>query len=347
MLVKQARALARRWVSEEASDTPGFGGAFYHGSANWLPDDATLPATSDLDVLVVRTGAEPAAKPGKFVYHGVMLDVSYVSMEQLRSAEAVLGQAELAGSFHRPSVIADPSGQLTAVQTAVARDYAKRRWVSRRVQHAHDKVVRRLAAVRDGDPFHAQVTSWLFGTGVTTHMLLIAGLRNPTVRRRYLATRELLAEYGQLDFYETLLTLLGCAHLSQERVAHHLAALAEAFDAAKAVIHTPFFFAADISDLARPVAIDGSRELIAGGGHREAVFWIVATASRCQQVFAADAPAATRERFHADYRRLLADLGLESFADLQRRGGEVEAALPRVWTVADAIMAANPGIADD
>ena len=37
---------------------------------------------------------------------------------------------------------------------------------------------------------------------------------------------------------------------------------------AKAVVRTPYRFAADISDSARPVAIDGSRELIERGYHR-------------------------------------------------------------------------------
>ena len=66
--------------------------------------------------------------------------------------------------------------------------------------------------------------------------------------------------------------MLGCAQMNAVRAEQHLAALSEAFDAAKALIVTPFFFAADISDIARPIAIDGSRELIARGEHREGHF---------------------------------------------------------------------------
>jgi hypothetical protein len=190
------------------------------------------------------------------------------------------------------------------------------------------------------------VTAWLFATGVTTHVLLVAGLRNPTVRRRYLAARELLADYGRLDFYETLLELLGCAQMSRARVEHHLAALADAFDAAKAVITTAFFFASDISDAARPIAIDGSQELIARGFHREAVFWMVATYSRCQKVLYHDAPAEMQEKFRPGYRHLLGDLGIGSSADLRQRNEQVEECLPRVWEVAEAIMAANRDIED-
>ena len=77
------------------------------------------------------------------------------------------------------------------------------------------------------------------------------------MRRRYVATQELLAEYDHLVFYRTLLEMLGCAQMSRMCVEHHLTALTDVFDVAKAVVKTPFFFASDISDIARPIAIDG------------------------------------------------------------------------------------------
>jgi hypothetical protein len=347
MLVKDAKVVARRWVNEEAGHSPGFAGAFYHGSTNWLADDAALPATSDLDIVVVLAGAGPPGKPGKFIYRGVLLDVSHLPADQLGSPELILGHANLAGSFRAAGIIADPSGRLTALQTAVSRDYARRRWVSRRCAHARDKILANLEALDAGEPFHDQVLPWLFATGITTHVLLLAGLKNPTVRRRYLDVRELLAEYGRLDFYTTLLKMLGCDQMSRARAGQHLAALGEAFDAAKGLDKTPFFFASDISDLARPIAIDGSRELIERGDHREAVFWLVVTYSRCQKVFCYSAPTGTRDAFSPGYRRLLGDLGITSFADLQQRGEELRGWLPQVWQEAEAIMAANPGIEDE
>jgi len=110
------------------------------------------------------------------------------------------------------------------------------------------------------------------------------------------------------------------------------------------VIKTPFFFSADISDLARAVAIDGNRELIEHGDHRAAIFWMVATYSRCQQVLYHDAPLALQEQFTPGYQHLLADLGITGFADLQERSEQLKSFLPRVWTVATAIMDANPEI---
>ena len=54
MLVKDAKAVARQWVIEEAGNVPGFVGAYFAGSSSWLPDDVVLPPTSDLDLNVVH-----------------------------------------------------------------------------------------------------------------------------------------------------------------------------------------------------------------------------------------------------------------------------------------------------
>jgi hypothetical protein len=346
MVVKHAKDIARQWVIEEASKVPGFYGAYYAGSVNWLPDDAALPATSDVDVWVVYAHPNPPDKLGKFIYRDVMLEVSYQPSDQLQSPDLVLGDYHMAGCFRTPSIILDPSGQLTKLQAAVSRDYGKRQWVYKRCEDAMKRVLRNLQRVNESEPFHDQVAAWLFANGVMTHVLLVAGLKNPTVRRRYMAAQELMADYGHLDFYETLLSMLGCARMGRARVEHHLAALTDAFDVAKVVIKTPYRFAADISDIARPVAIDGSRELIEGGYHREAIFWMVATYSRCQHVLCHDAPAEMQDRSSVGYRRLVGDLGITSFADLQQRGEQVKGLLPHVWEVAEAIMASNPGIED-
>lgn len=345
MRVKDAKAVARAWVVEQGVRTPGFAGAIFHGSTAWLADDAPLPTTSDVDIIIVLRDADLPNKPGKFVYRGVLLEVSYISGDQLQSADQVLGQYHLAGSLRSPTVIVDPSGRLTELQAAVARDFAKRHWVRRRCEHARERILSgfRLNA---SDPFHDQVVAWLFPAGITTHVLLVAGLRNPTVRLRYLATRELLADYAYLDFYETLLDLLGCARLDRVRAEHHLATLGEAFDGAKAAIRTQFFFASDISDVGRPVAIDGSQALIARGYHREAMFWMAATYTRCVKVLHEDGTESARQRFDQGYRQLLADLGVATFDDLQRRRQQVESFVPAVWEVAEAIMGTNPGIDD-
>jgi hypothetical protein len=185
--------------------------------------------------------------------------------------------------------------------------------------------------------------AWLFPTGVTTHVLLVAALRNPTVRLRYLAVRDVLIEYGHAGFYPDLLKLLGCAHLTPQRIEQHLTELARTFDAAVAVAKTPFFFSTDITSIARPIAIDGSRELIQAGYHHEAVFWIVVTFARCHTILAADAPDLQRALSPA-FDSIITDLSITSADDIIRRSENVIQFLPRLWETTEAILCANPNI---
>src|SRR4051794_27660808 len=110
MLLKHAKANARDCVNQTFGDMPGFRGAVFHRSANWLPDDAELPPTSDLDMMIVLDAANEAVKPGKMVYRGVLLEVSFIAFDELQSPEQILGRSELAGSFAADSVIADLTG---------------------------------------------------------------------------------------------------------------------------------------------------------------------------------------------------------------------------------------------
>jgi hypothetical protein len=127
-------------------------------------------------------------------------------------------------------------------------------------------------------------------------------------------------------------------------VADHLRALTTVFDVAKEKVQTPFFFASDISDLARPIAIDGSRELIEAGLHREAIFWIVATYARCLKILHHDAPAELYAKCLPGFHHLVGDLGIQSPSDLQQRGEAVRAFLPPLWQMTEAILAANPDV---
>ncbi|MFG3526899.1 hypothetical protein ACGF8B_09140 [Streptomyces sp. NPDC047917] len=339
MRVGTARSAAVQWVAEHARPEAGFRGAYFSGSTVGLPDDAELSPFSDVDVVVVTAAPGPPAGPGKFRFRGALLEVSHLPWEELAPVDVVLSSYHLAGSFRRDTVIDDPTGRLRGLRADVSRRFAERRWVRRRCQDAERRIETRLAAFDASAPFHEQVTSWLFPTGVTTHVLLVAALRNPTVRLRYPAAREVLDTYGQAHLYPELLELLGCARLPAARTGHHLDELARTFDATAAVARTPFFFSGDITPGARPVAIDGSRHLVERGDHREAVFWIIATFARCHTVLAADAPGLHQARLPA-FLEAVADLGITSADDLVRRGEEVIAFLPALRRAAEEIMAA-------
>jgi hypothetical protein len=343
MRADRARAVARCWVDSEAGQLPGYRGALWHGSILTMPDAAELSPSSDLDIVVVVD--DPAALPpaGKVIRDGVLLDVSYVGWDAVRDSERLLANHSLAPTFRSPELLADPTGALATIATRVRSGFATRASVQRRCDSAVNRLERNLASLSPERPFHDNVTAWLFGTGITTHVLLVAGMRNPTVRKRYLAVRELLDDVAMPDVYPWLLDQLGCRDWTPAMTTGHLDMLADAFDAAGEAIRTPVFFANDLGAAARQVAIGGSRELIEAGDHREAVFWIVATWARCMTVFHNDAPALAR-RFEPGFAATLGDLGIADLDDLHRRADEVVAGLPRLMTVAGAIMDRASGI---
>jgi hypothetical protein len=124
--VSEARALAARWVAEHAAGTPGFAGALLGGSAAWSPGHAELPATSDVDVMVVTDDPGAAPARSKRRQGGVLLEVTVLPWDQLRSPERVLASYHLAGLLRPGTVLADPSGRLAGLQAATATDYPGR-----------------------------------------------------------------------------------------------------------------------------------------------------------------------------------------------------------------------------
>jgi hypothetical protein len=250
----------------------------------------------------------------------------------------------MAGGFRASSVISDPTGRLNDLSASVERDFANRRWVERRVEVARANCLGYVDHVGNDQPFHEQVTAWLFAAGITTHVILAAAMRNPTVRKRYLAARDILSEFDYLDFHESLLALQGSRELTSEQVRGHLMTLAEVFDETAALGPLPHRFSSDISEIARPIAIDGLMELIDLGFHREAVFWVVATYARCLEILDVAGQTELAAQFRPGFVRLLSDLSIGSGNDLRHGAEQVWEALPRVMDVAAAITDGHPGI---
>jgi hypothetical protein len=144
---------------------------FVGGSAAWLPGDADLPATSDVDVMAVTGATRAPPKLGKIRFGGALLEITYLPSDQLASSDQVLSSCHLAGSLRT----------------------------------------------------------------------------NPTIRLRHLAVGTQLGDYGHARFHEELLALLGCGHLTRERVERHHEAMTAVFVAAAAVARTAFPFASDLT----------------------------------------------------------------------------------------------------
>lgn len=337
MTVTEAKLIALDWVHQKAVHIPGFRAAFYHGSINWLDDDALLPITSDVDIIVVLDDPQSHG-PGKFTWNNLVLEVTYMHTQDFQSAEQVLRTFYLAGNFRKPNIIADISGHFKSLQRAVAAQYASRYWVYQRCEDAAQRSLHLMEQLQEQAPLHDQVAGWLFARGLMAHVLLVAGLENPTVRKRYVAVKELLAACDMEEFHERLLEPPGFATMGRAEVERHLRSLAAAFDAAAAVSSTPYRFAADISETGRSIAIDGSYELMEAGLHREAMFWIVATYCRCQHILSQDAPPEIQEKHTAGFMELLDALNITTFAEREAGNRAARLFMEEVREVADKII---------
>ena len=342
--VADAKRAARTWVRQVAARFAGFQGAFLHGSILEMADDQPFPPSSDVDVGVVfATGTGPA-KIGKTLCDGVLVDGAAFAADRLATAEQLLADYRLGPSFRRDGILADPDGHLGRVQSRVAREFTARRWVLARCDDAVNNCRKYVDSLDPSTAHPTQALCWLFAEGCLAHVLLAAGLRNPTVRRRYAAVGALLASTGRLALHDELLAMLGCESMSRSRVAHHLDQMTAAFDRAAAVIRSEFPFAADVTEAARPVAVGGSLELIARAEHREAVFWIAVTYARCLTVLATDGAPDAADDHEPGFRCLMSDLGVDSYEAMRRRAAEIEAFLPELRTRAEKLASEHPGV---
>jgi hypothetical protein len=322
---------------------PGFGGAFLGGPTISLSDDAVQPGTSPVQVFVVTDGSP--IQLGTFMFEDMLMEVRYLSWAQLRSAEMVLQSYQLARNLRWNTILEDPTGRLGDLQTKVARQFRRMPWVRERCENARLRAAELMRAVDPTTPLADQVATWLSGMGAVNHILLVADLRHPVVRQSYLHVREVLAEYDRAQFYADLLELLGCVHLTQRRVWYHHQALAETLDRTLAVARSPsYFFNSHVSPASRDLALDGSRELLDRGYHREAMFWIAMMFARCHQALAADAPRRARTELVPAFEAALADLGISESDGVPERTGDVLRFLPHVWSVAEVVLANNPSI---
>ncbi len=340
---REARKAALAWVDETARTMPGYRASFLAGSITSLPDSAIVPPWMDTDIMVVVDGDAPA-KAGKFRSSGALLEGTFLSHASLADPEVVLGSYHTANALATGAIIGDPTGWLVAVQATVRREFPRRHRVEIRCAHARARVEAGFAALAETGSLAERAQAWVFPTGVLTHILLVAGLRNPTVRRRYETVHELLGEHRRLDLHERLLEVLGCQAMDRVTVERHLETVTRLFDAAAPVQADSYRFSSDISEIARPISIDGSRDMIARGFHREAVFWLVVTGSRALQKLQRGPEPCLATPFEGGFADLLADLGIRSFDDLLGRRDRALDLLPDVWDAALGIIDATPEI---
>ena len=338
MKITDIKALTRQWVDENISHSTGFIGAYLTGSTIWKSDDDVHAPCSDVDIFIVMQTDELPARIGKIIWQKLILEINFVQLSAISDPYAILAQYHVVNAFYKNSILVDPLGRLARIHNIVSAHFAEPQWIAKRCQDAKQNARNWLKAFGRATELHDQITALFFGAGVTTHMLLVAGLKNPTIRRRYVECSILLHQYNLQDIHEKLLATLGSQNLSQQTVSQHLNKLDRHFTTACKVMKSPYMFAADMNVDLKSIAIGGSAEMIEEAYHREAVFWLIAIYGRSRAVIFSDGTKAQLNAIDADLWCLLTDLGIGDLKDMQRRAKMVEHDIETIWQVAQKII---------
>lgn len=304
LTIGDAIAIATNWIT--SSELP-FLSAFIGGSVAYADAGSLYDPASDIDCYLVVEGDPPDGKIGKITVQGALLDVSWISWSGLEHAET---DAVLASLLHFGQVIRDSTGTLTRFKQGIDATFAKPEAIAVRLEDMRSRI-RPLAApvnqVQLAPP--EQLMNWLFPATLATHIPLIKACAPLTVRKRFLAAKKVMPS----DEYEELLALYGFDVVTAEQAQSWLDDTAALFDHAAPLAETSTrFWASDIAKDARAISIGGSQSLIDVELHREALYWIIATRTRCLTVM--NDAGADNSRFMPAFDELTNTLGIDTAA---------------------------------
>lgn len=306
--VRDVIAIVRAWIEQEARHWPDFAGAYLWGGITAMPADAAFPLYRDVDVVVVLAAGAPADEQ-EVLYRGVSLEVIPRNLDAHRDVAATLANPSAGPNLAATQILADPTGILAGFQREVAAAYSRRRWVQARCAAEQAMAEDALAAMRRAATPAERLDAIRDGLSALSGLLAVAQLKRPTTRRTLALLHELLHAQGQADLQEAALEVMGSAGLEVAAVERLLDQTIDSFDRAAAVRRTPVAYGFAIQPHLRPYYLEGTREMIAQGLHREAVFWI-ACLDTAYAVLENDAPAAERPLFAARLQAFYATLGL-------------------------------------
>ncbi len=308
--VHEVIAIVRVWVDQEARHWPDFAGAYLWGGITAMPPDAPFSLYRDVDVVVVLT-AGASDDDQEVFYRGVALEVIPRNLDSHRDAAATLANPSAGPNLATTTILADPTGILAPFQQAVAAEYGRHRWVQARCAAEQVLAEQALNAMGQAATPAERLDATRDLLGALSGLLAVAQLKRPTTRRTLALLHELLHEQGRADLHAAALAVMGSAALDVAAVEGLLDQTITSFDRAAAVRRTPTPYGFAIQPHLRPYYLEGTREMIEQGLHREAVFWI-SCLDTAYVVLENDAPASEKPAFAAKLQAMYATLGYTS-----------------------------------
>lgn len=338
--VAEVIAIVREWVENHARHMPDFAGAYLWGGITAMAEDAPFHLYRDVDVVVVMTQGAPEDEWEEF-YRGLCLEIIPKNLDEHRDIEAVLGNPSAGPNMAMTQILADPTGLLEPLCLAVTTDYTRRRWVAARCNTEKTWAENALNSMRQAATPQDRLNAARDFLSAISGLLAVAQLKRPTTRRTLALLRELLEAQGRPDLNEMALTVMGSVHMSRAEVEALLDQTMIAFDRAVEVIHTPIPYGFAIRPHLRPYYLEGSREMIDEGSHREAMFWITIQ-DTAYLALQHDAPEAEKPIFAAHFQAMCAALGYTSDDLWAERVKVAEHLASESYRMADALVALHP-----
>jgi hypothetical protein len=161
---------------------------------------------------------------------------------------------------------------------------------------------------------------------------------------RYRSFTYMMRALGREDLGELRLEFLGSSSMSPADVERLFRECASVYDRAVVVHRKPVPFGHDLCPAARRFMIDGARDILDRGYHREALGWICFAHWIAHNALESDIPEEYERSFRPAYQRLLDALGIGSLEALERKAPIAKELLSRTMEVAESILAGNPAV---
>jgi hypothetical protein len=350
-----ARALARTWVETLPPLMPGLVAAHLVGGITTTADDEPFPLTKDVDIHLIFEVGSPALRTDGMLmnilevpFEGLIIEAGIRSIEEYLLVDAVLGNPEIAHHLTLDSLLYDPTGRLTALQVAVRRDYAGRRWVEARIEHERQGLERSFGFREMGRALYGisgELNMLGYGCTFSSAVLDVAMLQAPRVGGKFLVRLGgTLERLGHPELFDDMLRLFGIHDINRTQAEQLLADGAELFDTALAVRSTPHPFQHKLHPHMRAYFVDSCAGMIADGHHREAIGWMLPYICSCSDVIKTD--GTPEQQAWASDRQLAFQqlLGIVDERSMDQRFAQAEQVHARFFALAEQIAEENPAI---
>ena len=337
--------LARRFVEERFSATPGFRGAHLVGSINHLPGTALFPTYQDVDIAIVLDSVD-YQEIEEVLVDGYVLECILSGSSRYQSAEAILAVPGMACNLQPNSVLVDPDGLLTHIHQVVAAEFAQRKWVSLRTEDELHGAEISLTAMAEAENPVDLIKAWGDFIMHCSAAITVCHLKPPTHRRTLVNLKALMQSQEEQELYHQILEAFGSTQLSEAEVRLFLDQCLAAFDRAIEVKKQPVPFDWKLDPCIRDYLQKGTLEIIDEGAHRESLFWIALFFLISTLAIHQDGSPEEKPAYTARLINFLRALGLESPEAIKRR---VQLCMPLHQRVAEYVrksVATSPRFTD-